>query len=64
MIRVNEKKFQLLENVDIAELCIVSEVILEKSLEKETTCLTKKAEGTKCPVCWKMSKTSCKRHFA
>ena len=62
LIIVNEEKFNLLENVDIAELCIVSEVILEKNLEKEITCVAKKAEGTKCPVCWKISKTNCKRH--
>ena len=39
------------ENVEIIKT-IKNEVIVE----------TKKAEGDKCPVCWKISKNRCKRH--
>ena len=32
------------------------------SKEDEIIVETKKAEGTKCPVCWKISKSGCERH--
>jgi len=31
-------------------------------MEEDIQVICKKAEGTKCPVCWKISKTNCKKH--
>ena len=37
--------------------------IRERSLSlEEISAITKKAEGNKCPVCWKISKIKCERH--
>ena len=62
LIRANKEKVEFLESIDMAELCIVSEIVLEKNLSKEIVCITKKAKGIKCPVCWKISKVPCKKH--
>ena len=31
---------------------------------EEILVITTKAEGQKCPVCWKISKKTCERHFS
>ena len=50
------------KNIDFSELCITSKakVDYEDGIEIEAT--TKKAEGNKCPVCWKINEGSCSRH--
>ena len=50
------------KNVDFSELCITSSAIVEKSNTEDVTAETIKAEGDKCPVCWKISKEKCVRH--
>ena len=42
--------------------CITSSAIIEGSKIEEISVETQKAEGEKCPVCWKVSKAVCKRH--
>ena len=61
-ISMNEKLSELIKNVDLAELCITSNVEIEKIVTNDIAVETKKAEGDKCPVCWKISKNLCKRH--
>jgi len=42
-------------------LCITSLAYIDYT-DKDTTVITKKAKGTKCPVCWKISESACPRH--
>jgi isoleucyl-tRNA synthetase len=53
---------QLTKDVNFAELCITSSAKIEISSSGEILAQTVKAEGEKCPVCWKISKTKCDRH--
>ena len=61
-IQINKKLKNLLENIDFSELCITSkaEVIYKDNVE--TSAITSKAKGIKCPVCWKINEVSCPRH--
>ena len=61
-INLNKKKLDLIEGIDFAELCITSYAKVVETKLDETTVLTIKAEGKKCPVCWKINKDECKRH--
>jgi len=63
IINLNEKMLELCEGVDFSELCITSAAKIEKSKSEEIAVQTIKAEGQKCPVCWKISKDRCKRHL-
>ena len=49
-------------NTDFSELCITSEAKIKKSTLDEVIVETFKAEGEKCPVCWKINKNGCQRH--
>ena len=62
-ISINNGQSNLIENIDLAELCITSGVNIIKTNDKEIQIETKKAEGEKCPVCWKISKDACQRHI-
>jgi isoleucyl-tRNA synthetase len=62
IININDEQFNFIEDIDLAELCITSEVSIIKTNDKEIKVETKKAEGEKCPVCWKISKDECQRH--
>ena len=66
-ICLKEKLIALTEGMDFSELCITSGAKIEKINEKdseEILVITTKAEGQKCPVCWKISKKTCERHFS
>ena len=63
-IDLNEKLFEISNNIDFSELCITSSAIVQKSSLDEIMVKTKKAEGSKCPICWKISKDKCERHQA
>ena len=62
IINLNEKMIKSTEGVDFSELCITSGAKIEKSKSDEIVVKTFKAEGQKCPVCWKINKDSCPRH--
>ena len=62
-IELDKKNFELIKGIDLAELCITSNVITKESKDKAVHVETKKAKGDKCPVCWKISAEKCKRHF-
>jgi len=61
-ISLNENLFKLTENINFSELCITSSAKIEIKDLKEVGVRTIKAEGIKCPVCWKINKEKCKRH--
>ena len=61
-ISLNEKLFNLTKNIDFSELCITSDATVEKTKSGEISAVTMKAEGNKCPVCWKINKGKCERH--
>ena len=56
--------YDLAKNIDFAELCITSEaqVFHANKNEQEIIVETFKAEGKKCPICWKIRKNKCERH--
>ena len=63
-IKLDKKYFKLASQHDFSEICITSsaEVILNENLKEGVEVETLKAEGEKCPVCWKISQEKCKRH--
>ena len=61
-INLNKELYENSNNIDFSELCITSSVIVEQSDTKEVIVKTTKAEGNKCPVCWKINKKKCERH--
>ena len=63
-LKLSDNLYDIGKDVDFAELCITSEAIVSQSKKKEEEILVKtfKAEGTKCPVCWKIKKDKCERH--
>ena len=63
-IHLNESLFKIVENTDFSELCITSNAKIEKTVSDQITVETKKAEGEKCPVCWKINKNACEKHSA
>jgi len=61
-ITANNKNFELLEGLDLAEYFITSKAEKIRSDEqKELKIEVKKANGTKCPRCWKILKNKCTR---
>ena len=63
-IKVKDTYFNLAKKNDFSEICITSlaKVIQDNNMEKDIEVTCKKAEGEKCSVCWKISKTSCEKH--
>ena len=62
IIKLNDRLINLTKDVDFSELCITSNAVIEKNSSKEINVETFKAEGNKCPVCWKINKVKCERH--
>ena len=60
-INLDKKLTDISKNVDFSELCITSSVEVSYLENSETKVQTIKAEGLKCPVCWKISKEVCSR---
>ncbi len=63
-IKLKKNYYNITKNNDFSEICITSSasVIQDDKMEEDIQVICKKAEGTKCPVCWKISKTNCKKH--
>jgi len=59
---LNEELKEIVSNIDFSELCITSKADLNFLDKKEIQVITKKAEGSKCPVCWKINIEPCSRH--
>ena len=61
-IKLNSKYKEIITNIDLSELCITSKVDISFDDQSDISVETKKAQGDKCPVCWKISVEPCKRH--
>ena len=61
-IKLSKKNLEIIEGIDLAELCITSSISVLESNSDDIDVETQKAEGNKCPVCWKISKEPCSRH--
>jgi len=63
-IKLKNNYFNLAKENDFSEICITSlaKVIQDNNMEEDIKVTCKKAEGEKCSVCWKISKTSCEKH--
>ncbi len=60
-INLNNKFYEISKNVDFSELCITSKFSINKSKNDQIIVNSKKAEGKKCSICWKISAEKCKR---
>ena len=61
-INLNQKLEKITNNIDFSELCITSKAEVSYNDDIETTAITSKAKGTKCPICWKINEGPCSRH--
>jgi len=61
-ININKQKLKILEGIDFAELCITSLAKIKFHDTDEIVVQTNKAQGDKCPVCWKINQEPCQRH--
>jgi isoleucyl-tRNA synthetase len=61
-INLDKKQTNITKDVDFSELCITSNAEISYLENSETKVQTTKAEGTKCEVCWKITKGACSRH--
>jgi len=61
LIYVNEKKFNLLEGLDLEEYFITSKAKKIKDPKNELKVIVKKANGKKCIRCWKILENKCLR---
>ena len=61
-INLDKKNLDLVKSVDLAELCITSSVEVVESNNDQIFVETTKANGEKCPVCWKINPNKCPRH--
>jgi isoleucyl-tRNA synthetase len=61
-IKLDNKKFELFKNVDFSEICITSGFVIDKHDSNKIFVKTSRAEGKKCPVCWKINAKACSRH--
>ena len=61
-INLNKKMIDITEDTDFAELCITSVATIQENNSDDILVTTVKAEGNKCPICWKINKNKCERH--
>ena len=62
LLKVNKEKLKITEGIDFSELCITSSAVTQINDTDKIEVQTIKAQGNKCPVCWKISKEPCSRH--
>ena len=60
-ILANEKNYDLLKKIDLAEYFITSKAKIEKSTEYDLRIKVTRAKGNKCPRCWKILESKCLR---
>ncbi len=61
-IQLNEKYKEIVRDMDLSELCIVSKAVVNFDNQSDILVVTKKASGNKCSVCWKIREDPCERH--
>ena len=62
IIKLNQEKLQIVEGIDLSELCITSYAKILEHKDDSIKVNTIKAKGNKCPVCWKIIDGKCLRH--
>jgi isoleucyl-tRNA synthetase len=62
LVKLNQNNQKIVKGIDLSELCITSSVKIENIETEEILVETEKAEGDKCPICWKISRLPCERH--
>ena len=62
IVNLNKNMMDIIQKIDLSELCITSSVEVKENSKDEIIVETKKAKGNKCPICWKISEESCSRH--
>ena len=62
-IKLNEEFYQNVQDIDFSEICITSSANLIKDvkLSENIQINTTKAQGKKCPICWKITESNCQR---
>jgi isoleucyl-tRNA synthetase len=60
-INLDQKLNEISKDVDFSELCITSSAEVSYIENSDTKVQTNKAEGSKCQVCWKITKGACSR---
>ena len=60
-INLDKKLNEISKDIDFSELCITSSAEVSYLENTETIVQATKAEGSKCQVCWKVSKEACSR---
>ncbi|MDB4594713.1 isoleucine--tRNA ligase [Candidatus Pelagibacter sp.] len=60
-INLDKKLNEISKDVDFSELCITSSAEVSYLENSEIKVQTTKAEGSKCKVCWKITKDTCSR---
>ena len=61
-IKINNKFEEVVNGIDLAELCITSKAEIYFDDQVEVDVITKKSSGKKCSVCWKIRLDPCERH--
>ena len=63
-IKLKKNLYNISKNEDFSEICITSYATISQddNMENDIEVTTEKAQGKKCPVCWKINKNSCERH--
>ena len=62
IVKLKESDLELIRGMDLSELCITSSAEIRKNTSDDIEVIANKAEGDKCPICWKISKKPCERH--
>ncbi len=62
IIKLKESDLELIRGMDFSEICITSSAEIQKNTSDDIEVIANKAEGDKCPICWKISKKPCERH--
>ena len=61
-INLNNKFEQIVNGIDLSELCITSKAEINFDDQVDVEVVTKKSSGKKCSVCWKIRLDPCERH--
>ena len=63
-IKLNKEFYDKAKNINFSEICITSSasIIKDENLKNSIDVVAKKAQGPKCPVCWKIFEADCERH--
>ena len=63
-IKLKGELYNISKNEDFSEICITSHasIMQDDNIENDIEIITEKAQGNKCPVCWKIKKNICEKH--